>query len=1057
MLIPDTAVRHRTTVFVLLGMLLFLGITSYIALPRESSPDVPIPFIVVSVGYTGVSPSEMETLVTNPIEKKLKGIKGVKDIRSTSSEGFSSIIVEFHPEEDIDQALQRVKDKVEEAKPELPPEADDPDVAEINISEFPIVIISVYGDVEPMVLKKVADALEDEIEIIPGVLEAEVRGAVEREIRVEFDMQRVAAYGLTLMDLINPLRENNLTEPGGGIDLDGMRYTVRIPGEFEKVEDIDSMILTIKNGRPIYISDLAKVVDTYQDRVNMTRYNGKESVTLAVKKRTGENIIYIADAVHEVLKEARHQVPAGVKMAITLDQSDNIREMVSSLENNILTGLVLVLMVIFLILGTRNALIVALAIPYSMFITFATLSGLDITLNMVVLFSLILSLGMLVDNAIVIVENIYRHRQMGKTRMQAAMDGSGEVAYPVIASTLTTICAFFPLVFWPGIMGKFMGFLPKTVIIALSASLFVAMVINPAICSLFIKVKGEGSAGPPGRHPVLKAYRVFLSGALSYRFVTLLLALFVLIAIAIAYIRWGQGIELFPDVEPNRAYIAIKAPEGASLDETDRIARDVETLVRQYSDVKYYVTDVGASLARRGIGGLEGERNQAKVNIEFKDYKVRSRPSSQLIGEIRKKLVDRYPGVEINVEKEEIGPPVGAPVNIEITGPEFHKVQDAARKVKKVVEQVPGVVDLRDDAVFGRPEIKVDIDRNRAVKLGLSTEMIALTVKTAIRGYKVGVYRVGDDEYDIVARLPERFRSKLNDVMDLTVSDLTGRPVPISTVAHIALQEGQGAIQHVDQERTITVSSNVRGRLAEDVLKDVQARVATMKFPNGIRIIYSGESEEKEEAQAFLSRAFVIAVFLIALVLITQFNSIRLPGIIMTSVILSMGGVLLGLIVTGRPFGIIMTGVGVISLAGVVVNNSIVIIDFIEKLRARGLSMREALLEAGTLRFRPVLLTAVTTILGLTPMAMGFSIDFRTMTLETGSQSAQWWGPMASAVIAGLTLATVLTLVVVPAIYAMLYGLAREEHAETTAPIPAPASLPEAAYPQFDMAERGDG
>jgi len=1056
MIIPDTAIRKRTTVVVLLGLLLFMGVASYISLPREASPDVAIPFVVVSVNYTGVSPSEMETLVTNPIEKKLKGIKGVKEIRSTSSEGFSQVSIEFHPEEDIDHALQRVRDKVDQAKSDLPPDAEDPEVTEINISEFPIIVVSIYGDAEPMVLKKVAEALEDEIETIPGVLEAEVRGAVEREIRVEFDMQRVATYGLSLMDFINPLRENNLTEPGGGIDLDGRRYTVRIPGEFENVEDINSMILTVKNGRPIYIKDLAEVVDTYEDRISKTRYNGQDSVTLLIKKRIGENIIFIADALHAVLQEARNRVPAGVNLAITMDQSDDVRETVSSLENNILSGLVLVLAVIFLVLGTRNAFIVAMAIPYSMFITFAVLEWLDITLNMVVLFSLILAVGMLVDNAIVIVENIYRHHREGKPRIQAAMDGAGEVAYPVIASTLTTVAAFFPLIFWPGIMGEFMSFLPKTVIIALCASLFVAMVINPAICSVFIKVKGVESHTPARQHPVLRAYRRILSAALSYRYITLLLAFSAIIAIIIAYGRWGVGVQFFPEVDPNRAYIAIKAPEGTNLDETDRIARDVEALVRQYSDIKYYVTDVGASIARHGIGGLRGERNQAKVNIEFIEYKKRSRSSFSIIDDLRNMLVNRYPGVEINVEVEKMGPPVGAPVNIEISGPDFDTVQDAAQQVKKVVEQVPGVVDLGDDAVFGRPEIRVEIDRNRAVRMGLSNQMVALTVKTAVRGYKVGVYRVGDDEFDIVARLPELFRKDLNDVMDLTVSDLQGRPVPLSNVARLVLKEGQGAIQHVDQNRTITISSNVKDRLAEDVLADVRARLSSMKFNPGIRIRYSGESEEKDKAQTFLSRTFVIVVFLIALVLITQFNSIRLPVIIMTSVLLSMGGVLLGLLITGKPFGVIMTGLGVISLAGVVVNNAIVFIDYIQQLRRRGLDLREALLQAGAVRFRPVMLTAATTILSLTPMAVGYSFDFRSFTLDTGSQSVQWWGPMAVAVIYGLALATVLTLVVVPTIYAALHGLGSLENAESPAPVPTSAVRPEATYPPVSMAEPRD-
>jgi CzcA family heavy metal efflux pump len=1025
MLISNVAIRQRSTVFALMLILIIIGIYSYATLPRESNPDITIPNVLVQTTYEGVASSDIESLITNPIERKLRGIKNVKEIRSVSAEGSSMISVEFMADVNIDDAMQWVRDRVDQAKGDLPKDLEnDPSIIEINLAEFPILAVAVSGKVSETLLKGVAEELEEHIEELPGVLDVVLTGGREHQVRVAIDPDRLAAYRISFNEIVAAVSRENVNIPGGSIDIGQGKYLLRIPGEFTDPAQIDNVVMVVRDGKPIYFKDLATVDFTFKDATSYARLNGEPTVTLAVKKRTGENIIAVTDRVFALLEAAKPLLPEGVQLSVTLNQSKDIRRMVNELENNILTGLILVVAVLFLFLGLRNAFFVALAIPFSMLMSFVVIQALGMTLNMVVLFSLILALGMLVDNAIVIVENIYRHMQEGMGRIESAREAAREVGWPIISSTITTLCAFLPMIFWPGIMGEFMKFLPITLIITLTSSLFVALVINPTVCAYFMRVK-KGELQPDvERTKVVRIYRRTLDWALLNQGKTIGLAVGGLFGVLVLYGLLGHGTELFPETEPNRAFIEIKAPEGTSLDTSDSYARIAEQLVLPEKDVRFTTAEVGVGASNDMSGGSgSGQSHMTKISMEFVDRKDRSQPSTDVLKRLREELAG-FVGAEIKVEKEEQGPPTGAPVSIEISGEDVTVIGSVVGRARKLIRDVPGLVDLKDDLSQAKPEIRVRVDREKSTLLGLSTADISILVKAAISGEKMGVYRDGKDEYDIMVRLPEDRRQSIADIENLLVPTNSGAPVPLSTVAKLEIGSGFGAIRHIDQNRVVTISGNVEeGFNSNEVLKVVQARLAGMDVPAGYRVDYSGEQEEQQKATAFLGKAFLIAIFLISLVLITQFNSVSQTFIVMTSVVLSLSGVFLGLIVTVTPFGVIMTGIGVISLAGVVVNNAIVLIDYINQLRDQGMELNAALVKAGTVRFRPVMLTAITTILGLLPMAVGVSFDFFALSVEVGGESAEWWGPMAVAVIFGLAVATLLTLIVVPVLYALFARL----------------------------------
>lgn len=1024
MIVNEAAQRRQPLVMITLLLIVVAGLYSYAKLPREAAPDIQIPYIFVTTDYEGVAPEDMEKLVTVPLERKLKGLEGVEELTSQSDDGKSTIAIKFLPSIDIDDALQKVRDKVDQASGDLPSDLeDDPVVSEMNFSDMPIIQVVLSGPFSLKRLKVFAEEMEDRFESIPGVLDARIIGGLEREIHVEFDLDRVGAYKVPFTAMLQSVERGNVNMPGGSMDIGDMRYQVRVPEDFRSPAEIDSIVAFVRDGKPVYLRDVAAIRDHYKDQTSLSRLNGENAVTLQVVKRSGENIIKINDSIAAVVEEMRLLLPPTLTISLTADMAEDIRSMVADLENNILTGLILVLGVVLIFIGGRSAVFVSVAIPVSMLITFALLRLLGITLNMVVLFSLILALGMLVDNGIVIVENIYRHMQEGKDRFQAALDGTSEVAWPVITSTLTTVAAFFPMIFWPGIMGGFMSFLPKTVILALLGSLFVALVVNPVLSARYqtAAMPRFAADGSQARSRSKKAYLWLLTWSLDNRTVVLVVSTCLFFGSALAFGRFGKGVEFFPETEPKRAYANLKLPVGTNLEATDRLIRVIEDVCAEYDDVRYVIGGTGAATGGDFGGGGSGT-HLGSVTLDFKPIGERSRPSSEIVAEVRDRLGAMITGAELRVEKQDEGPPTGDPVSLEIYGEDMQVLAGIVEGVRSIMRDIPGIVDMKDNLVTGKPEIQIRVDKEKTALLNLDTFTVAYTVKAAINGAKVGVFREGKDEYDIVAKLPRKDRESVEALRRITVSGPGGEPVPLTTLASVELASGLGAINHKDQKRVVTVSSDVSGRLANDIIRELDGKLAAMSWPRGYTYSFAGEQEEQRKAEEFLSEAFVAAIFLIFMVLVAQFNSMVTPLIVLTSVVLSFIGVFGGLLVTGMAFGIIMTGVGVISLAGVVVNNAIVLIDYFEQLKARGMQTREALLEAGLTRFRPVLLTAVTTILGLLPMALGISFDFFRMELVTESESAQWWGPMAVAVIFGLLVATLLTLVVVPVLCSLQDG-----------------------------------
>jgi len=1024
MYVTNLSIRYSTTVYSLIVVIIIFGLASYFSLPREAAPDIPIPFIIVSTVYIGVSPADMENLVTRPIEKEIKGLENIKQITSASGEGFSMIIVEFNPKADLDDALQKVKDRVDRAKGELPDDAEEPLITDIAFSDFPIMLINISGNYGLEKLKDLAEDLQDLFETIPGVQEAKIAGGLEREVKVNVDPQKMKFYNLGFQDIKDTIAFENINIPGGTIDIGEYKYLVKVPGELADPHQINNLVITFKDNHPVYIKDVANVVYGFKERATMARMDGRESVTIQVQKRAGENLIRIADEIKNVLARETPGFPLGTGIVITSDQSKDIRDFVKELENNIISGIVLVVIAIFLFLGFRNSFFVALAIPFSMLISFTIIHIMGVTLNMVVLFSLILALGMLVDNAIVIVENIYRHRQEGKSRLEAAKFGTHEVGGPVIASTITTCAAFSPMLFWPDVIGEFMKFLPMTLIITLLSSLFVGLVINPVLCASFMKVKSGALKTGTGKKDawIIRWYKTFLEKALAHPYLTIFMALLVLVMVILLFGSMQLGVEFFPDVIPQKVFINVKAPSGTRLEVTDELTHKIEKVLPPIENIKHYVVNVGSGGTSEGDllsgGGGAGIPNQAGITIDFKEGDEQTESTVKTVQDLRNHLKG-FSGADFEVVKEEMGPPTGAPVSIEITGDDFKLIGKIARDIRDIIKPVNGLVDLRDDFSKGRPEIKVIVDREKAAKYGIRTMDISSTVRTAVYGDTTTEYRVSEDEYDITVRLDQPFRNSIKHIEQLNIFH-EGTQIPLTAVATVKLSSGYTGINRKNLKRVVTIFGDVEGRLANDVLADVQKVLGTYKLPRGYTISYTGEQEEQNKASAFLMKAFLVAIFLIGLILITQFNSVLLPFIIMISVILSIIGVLLGLIITNTPFGIIMTGIGVISLAGVVVNNAIVFLDYILKLRQRGLDRVEAIVTAGKTRFRPVMLTAVTTILGLIPLTTGISLSLSPLEFVINTRSSQWWGPMGVAVIFGLAFSTILTLVVVPVLYYLI-------------------------------------
>jgi len=1032
MILSDYAIKFRTAVFVFVVVLVIVGAYSYVTLPREGTPDITIPYVFVSAHYEGTAPEEMEKLVAIPLEKSLSDVENVKELRSISAEGSCAITLEFLAGQDIDLARQRVKDKVDLSKPNLPDDLDEPVVAAFNFSsDFPVYILAISGNTTLARLKNLAEELQEEIELLPGVKQAVISGTREREIRVEVDLPRLVAYGIPLPVVMQRIASENSTISAGSIEMSGSKFQVRVPGEFTLVSEIRDIMLVERGGRPVYLRDVASVTDTHKDLQSISRLNGELSVSIDVKKRVGVNAVSLIEQIKEIT--SRYMAVPDIRLTEVMDQSEYVHMMINELENNVASGFLLVMVVLFIFMGMRNSLFVAAAIPLSMLIAFTAMAFAGRTLNMIVLFSLVLAVGMLVDNAIVIVENIYRNRTAGLSRTEAARRGVSEVAWPVMTSTLTTCAAFSPLLFWPDMMGQFMGFLPRTVIIVLLASLFVAMVINPAVCAALIsgERKRRPGDGKPEQRAFVRGYEKILGGALSHPVPVLLTGILVLVATVQAYDKFGKGKELFPEVEPRNATVSLRFPQGTSVEKTDAAVAGIEKKLAagmgepegKYRDIKFFLTTVGQGVTFGPWGG-GGGANVGNIHVEFLEAEKRAGNTTRLVDELRKDI-GSIPGADITVGKEEMGPPTGAPISIEISGDDFGTLSILAKDISRSVKAVPGLVDLQDDLEDALPELQFRVDKRRATLLGLDTDTIGIFLRAAIYGLESSKFRVDEEEYDITVRLPESQRDSVAALDRVFIPVASGGAVPLSSVGKVAYVGGKGAISRKDRKRVVTVTGNNEKRGVDKILEDVKPVVDAVDLPPGYAVKYAGDTEEMQEAVGFLSKAFAVALGLIIVILVIQFNSVLLPGVIVISVVLSLIGVMWGLLICRLRFGVIMTFLGVISLAGVVVNNAIVLVDCILRRREEGLSARDAIIAAGRIRLRPVLLTATTTILGLIPMAIGYSLEIHEWPprIIAGAETSSWWAPMAVAVIFGLGVATILTLVLVPVMYSLADSL----------------------------------
>jgi multidrug efflux pump len=1105
------ALKNATSVIILTIIILFGGMLAYNTMPKELFPEIVLPQIYVRTVYPGNSPVDIENLITRPIEKEIKPLKGISKFTSTSVQDNSIIMVEFNTDVEVKVALQDVKDAVDRAKSELPSDLDiEPIVMDVNLSELPIMNINLSGDYSVDDLKTYADKLKDRLELIPEISKADVRGALEREINIIVDLHRMEQVQVSFDDIEQAIAYENMNISGGALLTDGKRRAVRVEGEFKSMDEIANTIVKAEFGNIIYLRDIAEVVDGYAERNSYARLEGKTVVSVDVVKKSGENLLDATNKIMLAVAESKKKnFPSDLKVTITNDQSDQVKGQLLNLENSIYSGVILVVAVLFFFLGLRNALFVGIAIPLSMLMSFIILAAMGVTINMIVLFGLILALGMLVDNGIVVIENIYRQLQEGKTVIQAAREGVGEIAIPIITSTLTTLGAFAPLLFWEGVMGEFMGYLPLTLIAVLGSSLFVALIINPVVAAFFMQDELKESKTSLKKLWIWTAVfavfagLLFLGGFRSAAMLSATLALLIplnhylltpiaewfqnraLVRLENFYLRILRGslsswrpyalffgsifllvfsvilvgivspkVEFFPENEPKYINVFIEAAQGVDLEETNTktiaIEEEVYAIIEPYrAAINSVVTNVGEGSSDPMDGAQAGETpNKAKITISFVEFEFREGISSSEVMRRLSEDIAKRPGIKVNVQKNNEGPPVGKPINIEVSGDDFEKLVVLAEKIREDVaaENIPGVEGLNLDLETGKPELVVNIDRARARAFGISTGQIGGTLRTALFGKEVSKYKDGEDDYKIVVKLKDDYRYSLSTLLNqkVTFRDMTTgkvKQVPISAVADISYSTGLGSVKRRDQNRTITVWSNViEGYNANEINMKIKAKFASYPVPEGFTVRFTGESEEQDKAAAFLGRAFLIAVALILLILVSQFNSAIKPMIIIGSVVFSTIGVFLGIAIFNMTISVMMTGIGIVSLAGIVVNNAIVLIDYIDLTRARRraelgmpdgsiLPLPEAIaciVEGGKTRLRPVLLTAITTVLGLLPLATGMNINFYTLASDLdpniffGGDNVAFWGPMSWTVIFGLTFATFLTLVIVPVMYLLV-------------------------------------
>jgi len=1108
------ALKNKNTVYLIIVAIISFGLYSYITLPKELFPEINIPTVMVQTLYPGNPPVDIENLITRQLEKEVESVKGIKKMTSLSTQDASSIFVEFQTNVDIKTALQDVKDAVDKARSDLPTDLlDDPMVSDIDFSEFPVININLSGDFSLNELKDYAEDLKDEFEAIYEVSKVNITGVTEREVKINLDPFKMSALQVSFGDVENAVAAENISMSGGDIKLGKIKRSIRLIGEFTDPKEIESIIVKSEKGNIVYLRDIGFVEYGFAERDSYARLEKLPVVSLQVVKKSGENLLSTIEQVTVILDESKktNVIPNNLIVTVTQDQSKTVKRQLSNLENSIILGMILVIIILFLFLGTRNSLFVGIAIPMSMFMSFMIMGMIGYKINMIVLFSLILALGMLVDNAIVVTENIYRYVWKGYSVMEAAKQATGEVAMPIISSTATTLAAFFPLLFWDSMMGEFMSYLPITLIIVLTSSLIVALVIIPVIFTDFFK-KGSNVVIPKPKRSLTIALVLVIVAlgfyAININWLGTLMLIFALIGLLdLLFLSrlamWFQKVALvwlektylqfikfalegwrpyaliagtillmiltmtfyfgsdpkvvnFSSSAPKYINILAEMPINTDIDVMDSAMHEIEDKVLEMLEpdmdiVKSVLTTVGKGAVgeREGWSGRSGGSNRGLSTINFVDFEDRLGKDTWLIlDDLADNLVGQYPGITISVQEQQQGPPAGKPISLEIRGRDFSTLLYLTDTIRSIInrENIQGIEGLSIDLDIGKPELIVHIDRERARRYGLSTGQIGDALRTALFGKEISDFKDGEDEYKIRMKLDDKYRYNIADLINQRItfrSQSSGKivQIPISAVTDFEYSTTYGAITRIDRDRVITIYSNVlTGYNATEINDQLKMIMKNFEMPIGYNYEFTGEQQEQEESMAFLTTALLIAIVLISIILVSQFNSFVKPAMIIFTVVLSTIGVFGGLATFNMDFIVIMTGIGIVSLAGVVVNNGIVLIDYVDLLKQRkrkelGLPdgadlpidiAKECIVEGGQTRLRPVLLTAITTILGLMPLAVGLNIDILAFLntfdahIYFGGDNMTFWGPMSWTVIFGLSFATFLTLVIIPSMYHVL-------------------------------------
>ena len=1044
--IIDAAMRRSRTVVLSLLVILTGGIVAYSTIPKEAEPDIEIPVIYINIEHDGISPEDSERLLVRPMEQELRSIEGIKEMIASAYEGGANVHVEFYAGIDTKQALQDVREKADLAKAKLPGETDEPIVHEVKMSRFdPMLVLNLAGNVPERTLTTIAKDLKEKFEALSGVLEVNLVGTREELMEVVVDPLAMESYSLDQAQIINFVTRNNRLVAAGALHSDEGRFPVKVPGVFESADDVLRMPIKAVGERIVHFKDIAQVRRTYKDAESVARLNGKPALAMEVVQRSGANVIDTVAEVFAVIEEERAYWPADIEVVASRNKSDDVNDMLSELQNNVIAAVLLVFIVIIGILGIRSALLVGVAIPGSFLMGILLIGSFGITINMMVLFALIMAVGMLVDGAIVVTEMADRRLAEGESRHDAYSRAAIRMSWPIIASTCTTLAAFVPLALWPGTSGEFMKYLPITLIAVLSASLIMALLFVPTLGSIFGRT---GANTEEARRNLAAAergdldtvtgltgrYVQFLKRSLRHPWISVGGVSALLLAVYAAFFLFGKGIEYFPDVEQPFGMVDIRARGDLSTDERDYLVRQVEERVLDMPEIEFLYAKTG--------GGDHGAEDQiGSLTLNYVDWKLH-RPADEILAEIRDRTSDLV-GIKIETRKPDPGPPIGKPIRIEFTSRYPDALSQAVADVRGLMEQHGGIVNIEDSRPLPGIEWQIKVDRAEAARFGADISLVGAMVQLVTNGIKIGEYRPddSDDEIDIRVRYPADRRS-LAQIDELRIPTDNGQ-VPISTFIERVPAQKVSSIRRIDMRRTLAIDADVASDyLVADVVAELRNALPTLGIDPRVAMSFGGSTEDQEEDMAFLARAMMMALAIMAIILVTQFNSIYQAGLILTAVLFSTGGVLLGHLIMGKPFGVIMSSVGVITLAGIVVNNNIVFIDTYNVLRSRGEEAFDAIIRTCAIRLRPVLLTTVTTIVGLMPMVLGVNINLIDREISIGAPSSQWWTQLASSVAGGLAFATLLTLLLTPSLLMVQANVLKRWHARQTLPVSGDFSAP---------------